>query len=42
MQLTIMHCFEANMNDDDLIMITNTVLEIYKNKDDLKTGIKED
>ena len=35
--------FETNMNDDDSLqyMITNTVLEVYKNKDDLKTGIKE-
>ena len=31
------------INDDDSLqfMITNTVLEVYKNKDDLKAGIKE-
>ena len=35
--------FETNINDDDSLqfMITNTVLEVYKNKDDLKAGIKE-
>ena len=34
--------FETNINDDKSIeyMITNAILEVYKKKEDLKTGVK--